>query len=163
MKKIIFVLALTFLAAFTNAQESGIKFGIGPSLSLPTGALQLGYGLGIGAEVTASYPISETLNIIGQTGYHSFSGKTFLGAKSPSAGFIPVVAGIRFNTKGLLVGLGLGLGMYNFGDGDKSTGFTFRPQIGYDLGKIEILAGYSSTSTTGLNANYIGINTAYKF
>lgn len=37
----------------------------------------------------------------------------------------------------------LGLGMWNFGEGDKESGFT-------------------STATTGLNANYLGITSVFK-
>ncbi|MEI8099660.1 MAG: hypothetical protein WCG74_12530 [Sediminibacterium sp.] len=163
MKKWFFLFFIIVLATNIKAQDKIVKFGIGPSISVPTGIFQLGHGIGLGLEITSTYPISETINVIGQLGYHSFSGKEFLGDKPPAASFIPIIAGIRYSSKGLLVGIGIGYGMYNFGDGDTESGFTFRPQIGYDLGKIEILGGYTSTSTSSFNVNYFGITTAYKF
>ena len=140
MKKgIIFFGILVLGLSSLNAQDKQFQFGIGPALSVPTGFLQFSQGLGFGAELTALYSITENIKITGQTGYHSFSGKEFLGSKSPTATFIPIILGLRYSSKGLIVGLGIGYGMYDFGEGDKESGFSFRPQIGYDLGKIEIL------------------------
>ncbi len=163
MKKMLAAFILILAFSISNAQDKGLQIGVGPALSIPTGVLQIGQGLGIGAEITAAFPISESLNIFGQTGYHSFSGKTTFGTKNPAVSFIPVIAGLRYGLKGLILGLGVGYGMYNFGEGDKESGFTFRPQMGYDLGKIEILGSYNSTSLSGANATNFAISAAYKF
>lgn len=162
MKKILISFCFLLVLQICKSQDKQLQWGIGPGLTIPTGALQFGNGIGFGAEINANYTLSENISINGQTGYSFFSGKYIFGEKNSSAGFIPILAGLRYSSKGLLIGMNLGLGMWNFGEGDKESGFTFRPQFGYDLGKFEILAGYTSTSTSGLNANYFGITSVFK-
>ena len=159
------ILALVTVAVVSvNAQKSESKkftFGVGPVVSFPSGDFSTGYGVGFGGEVEAIMSISNNFEGFAQAGYSSFTGKTISGFKVSSVGFIPVLVGARYS-KDFIGGLGLGYGSFS-GGGSSSGGFTFSPQAGYNFGKIEALAHYTSVSTSGGSTNFMGIKVFYKF
>ena len=165
MKKVLFIAILSTLLLQLKAQENKVQFKVGAALGIPTGFLQLSHGIGYGVVLDADvYKISPTLNIYGETGVLFFSGKSFLGDKSPIATHIPILGGIRYKSTDFFVGLGIGYGYYNFGSGNGSeSGFSLSPNIGYSLSKVDIIAKYNSTTTSSVNANYISIGGVYKF
>lgn len=165
MKKVLLFAVLSTVLLQLKAQENKAEFKVGASLAIPTGLLQLGHGIGYGVVFDADiYKINNNLNIYGEAGVLFFSGKSFLGDKAPTATHIPVLGGIRYKSNDFFVGVGIGYGYYNFGTGDGSeSGLSFSPNIGYSLSKVDIIAKYNSTTTSSVNANYIGIGGVYKF
>ena len=149
-----------------NAQTAKIpQFKLGATLAVPSGFLaisnKVGYGISADAEL---FDINQDLKLYAEAGVLFFPGKNDGFDQAATATHIPVLAGVRYTSKSnFFIGLGLGFGFYNFGEGDKESGFAFSPHIGYSLDKFDLLMKYNNTTTSGLNANYIGISGAYKF
>jgi len=163
MKKIfVFTLFIIICSVAANAQKS-LKFGLGPSLSLPQGDLGFVTSLGLGAELSMIYPASEKFEVFAQTGFQHFFGKTMVfgfSEKSEGFTFIPFLIGGRVVSGQFLAGAAMGYG--NYGSG--TSGFTFSPQIGIRTSKIDVLLNYTSTSFGGGGSlSFLGIKTAYNF
>ena len=100
----------------------------------------------------AAYKFSEKFEGFVQAGYASFSGKKVSGTyygfpytiDAPKLGYIPALAGIRYTTGNFTFGAAAGVGVYSTTD---STGgsFTYSPQIGYTIGKLQIIANMITT------------------
>ncbi|MCZ2222257.1 MAG: hypothetical protein LC122_01305 [Chitinophagales bacterium] len=164
MKKI-FTLALATVIVFTvNAQDKkessskGFSFGVGPSLSFPMGDFGKMYSFGYGAEVQATYHVSESFDAFAQVGYNNFSVKSSLG--SGSIGLIPILVGGRYVSSGFSVGAGIGYGSFTKGGGG---GFAYSPQVGYSFGNVQVLAHYSSVSDKTGSLGFIGVKAFYNF
>lgn len=166
MKKSIISFFLLIAAFAVNAQDKKFQLGAGPVVSLPSGDLKDINTIGLGGEFSAAYNISDDFQGFAQVGVHFFGGKNVnfgVGSiKMPSATHIPVLVGARYLIDQFNVGLGAGYGSYSF-DGSKSNGFTFSPQVGVKLGKIDLTGHYTSTSVSGGNLSYFGLKTAYRF
>lgn len=164
MKKLVLFILLAVAVNTTNAQNKKVSFSAGPTIAVSTGFLQFTNSIGFGALGNVYVANSENLEFYGQTGFQIFTGKTFMGDKSPSVTQIPLMGGIRYNTNNLLLGFGIGGTLYNFGGEEGSSfGFSINPSVGYDFGKFEVSANYHTTTTDGVNVNYIGIGSAFKF
>ena len=166
MKKI-FAITIFFMFVFSlssNAQKS-VKFGLGPSVSLPLGGLGDITSLGLGAEFSMIYPASETFEVFAQTGVQQFLGKTVnygngYSDKSDGFTFIPFLVGGRVVSGKFLGGAALGYGNY----GSDMSGFTFSPQFGIRASKMDLILNYTSTSFGGGGSlSFLGIKTAYRF
>jgi hypothetical protein len=166
MKKI-FAITIFFMfvcSISSNAQKS-VKFGLGPSVSLPLGFLGDAASLGLGAEFTMVYPASETFEVFAQTGVQQFLGKTVdygsgYSEKSDGFTFVPFLVGGRAVSGKFLGGAALGYGNY----GSSMSGFTFSPQFGIRASKMDVILNYTSTSFGGGGSlSSVGIKTAYRF
>lgn len=181
MKKLVFTLLLVTTAFITNAQDKKFQIGLGPVISFPSGPLSTTNSIGFGGEFVGSYALAENFQVFTQVGVHSFTGKSFdIGIdlndyrdlfdvaqlkkdlKSPSLTHIPVLVGAKYMVNEFIVGLGLGYGAYA-SEGSSISGFTFSPQVGLNLEKIDVIAHYTSTSIFNVNYSYFGVKTAYKF
>lgn len=162
MKKVL-LLALTITVGVLTSNAQKFRLGAGPVVSVPLGDFGDINGIGIGAELTGILEFSESFEAFGQVGYQRFAGKTFnilgMSIKGDATNHIPVLFGGRYKTNGFLIGAGLGYGSY----GENSSGFTFSPQIGYSLEKIDIIGNYTSSSLGGGSLSYFGIKTHFKF
>lgn len=162
MKKTVFIVLSVFGFAFTSNSQT-FRLGAGPVLSVPTGNLQKINSIGIGAELTGILEFSESFQAFGQVGYQNFLPKTmsYLGTsvKGESTSHVPFLFGGRYVSNGFLIGAGLGYGTYGKG----SSGFTFSPQIGYSLDRIDIIGNYTSSSVGGASLAYFGVKAHYKF
>lgn len=162
MKKVLFiVLSLVGLSLTGNAQK--FRLGAGPVVSVPVGNFGDINGIGIGAELTGILEFSESFEAFTQVGYQRFAGKTFniLGTsiKGDATSHVPILFGGRYKTNGFLIGAGMGYGSY----GEGSSGFTFSPQLGYSLEKLDIIGNYTSSSVGGLSLSYFGLKAHFKF
>jgi hypothetical protein len=169
MKKIVLLAALVIASLAANAQLESNKFsfGIGPSLSLPLGNFKEVSSVGIGAEVEGSYAFSENFQGFLQAGYSSFSGKSYdygfgLAGKYPTISVVPILAGGRYVYNGLSFGAGLGYASYA-ATGNSAGGFTYSPQIGYTIGKIQGIVNYTTTTKDGDKSSFLGLKVFYKF
>ena len=168
------------------AQNSSKKltFAVGPVAYLPVSDYNTYYNPGFGGEVEGAYQFSDKLEGFVQAGYSTFSGKsntfsgTYLGVPytfaytSPKLAYIPILAGVRYTTGSFTFGAAAGVGIYSTTD---STGgsFTYSPQIGYNIGKVQIVANmitttektddpiFSLANVTSISA--VGIKLFYKF
>lgn len=166
MKKQIISFFLLIAAFTVNAQDKKFQLAAGPVVSFPTGELKKINTVGFGAELVATYNLSDSFQGFAQTGVQFFGGKSLsLGTESikmPSFTHIPVLVGARYLINQFNVGLGAGYGSFSL-DGSKSNGFSVSPQVGVSLGKINLTGHYTSTSVSNGSLNYIGLKTAYKF
>ncbi|HXB94169.1 MAG TPA: hypothetical protein VNU70_03385 [Puia sp.] len=152
--------------------QGDLLFGAGVRLGLPTGNFHLSHSFGIGAEIQAEYAFTDQLSGIATTGYTDFIGKTatysdgFGGtytAKSPSVGQIPILVGARFYpSEQFFVGAQVGFGFYT-GGGSSTSGFEYRPQVGYNADQFQVILSYDGTSVTGGTLGYVGLTAVFKF
>ena len=164
MKKLVLIVLVSTFSVVGKSQDSKSNFKVGATIAVPTGALTLVNNLGYGILLDGDlYKINEKMNLYAEASLLFFPGKAGALGSSTTATHIPILGGIRYKSNDFIFGLGVGYGYYNFGEGDKESGFSYSPHIGYSLKKIDILFKYNSTTTSGLNANYIGIGGVYKF
>ena len=173
MKKIFAFTIFMFISLVAANAQKSVKFGLGPAVSLPLGGLGEGTSVGLGAELSVAYPISETFELFGQTGFQQFLGKSVtqnfdridgnsfsITEKGPSYSHVPFILGGRLVSGNFLVGAGIGYSSY----ASSVSGFTFSPQFGIRASKIDVILNYTSTSVGGGEAfSYLGIKTAYNF
>jgi len=157
----LFVLSSVSLFAQYEDDEKPFHFGIGTALSLPLGDLKEGTSYGIGFEVQPSYAFTENIEAFLQAGAHVFKGNSDYGDDANLL-HIPLLVGARFKASGFFAGAGVGYGLWS-SSGESLNGLMYSPQIGYDGGKIEIGANYSSTKVTGGTFSYFGIKLFRKF
>ncbi len=164
MKKISLFILLVVAISSANAQNKKVSFGVGPSIAVPTGFFQLANSVGFGALGNVYIAQSDQFELYGQTGVQIFTGKSLFGENGGSSTQIPFMGGVRYNTNGFIIGLGLGGTLYKLGGEPNSTfGFSINPSLGYSFGKFEVNANYHTTTSDGVNINYIGIGSAIKF
>lgn len=164
MKKLLFALFLlssVSLFAQYDEDEKPFHFGVGPAFSLPLSELKTGTSYGIGVDVQPSYAFTENLEGFLQAGVHVFKSKTAYD-NADNLLHVPVLIGARFKAAGFFAGAGVGYGLWA-ASGESSKGFSYSPQIGYDFGKMEVGANYTSTSLTGGSLSYFGIKLFRKF
>jgi hypothetical protein len=173
-----------------QTQSNKIKFGISPSLSLPTGLLSQVSSVGLGIEMTGVIDISPKAQAFGQLGYQSFIGKNFgfgfdlfdfgglgdigdlvdfvdfggfgINTKFPNVSNFNFIVGARTNVNNLLLGSGIGFSSFSVA-GISQTGFTFSPQIGYATKKIDIIGHWTNSFVTLGSLGFVGVKTYYRF
>ena len=107
-------------------------------------------------EAIGVYNLSESFAAFVEAGIHVFKGKAVYGGDAGSILHIPVIAGARFKVNGFFVGAGAGFGSWS-SSGTALSGFLYSPQIGYDLGNMQLLIHYTSGSVTGGTFSYAGL------
>ena len=166
MKKLFFIAALTAVSFAGNAQnetKKPLKFSIGLEAALPLGDFGDVSSFGIGGSAQADYSIAEKLAITLNAGYISFSGKTISGYKVPSVGFIPVLAGIKFDLTPELYGSAQ-LGVTFSDQSGGGSIFTYAPGLGYKFTEnFDALLKYTGYSDKGGTLNTVGLRIAYTF
>ena len=165
IKKIIllFVLALGTSYAFAqeDGDESAFKFGLGGTIAVPLSNLKQITSYGVGFEVLGVYNVSESIAGFAQIGVDVFKGSDSFD-DNPSLLHLPVIVGARYKAGGFFLGLGGGYGHFS-SDGYSTGGFLVSSQVGYDLGKLQVILDYTSTAVTGGNLSYIGLQAFHTF
>ena len=165
MKKGLFIAAFAISALTVSAQkkeEAKVKFAAGVSFSLPTGDAKEFLKAAPGIEAQATLPVATNLEAFAQAGVQFYTGKTVGPIKFSNQTHVPLMVGARYNSK-LILGAGIGYGIWSGSGNSNSNGFLYSPQAGYDFGKIEALANYTSTSVSGGNLSAVGVKVFYKF
>jgi hypothetical protein len=170
MKKILSIslLIASFFGAKAQKTAGDFNFGVGVHLGLPTGNLHTTSSFGIGGEVQGEYAFSENLTGVATSGYTSFTGKSYdfgfgVSGKYPALGQIPILVGARYYPAAqFFVGAQIGFGIWT-GSGSSTSGFEYRPQIGYDLSPIQLSLHYDGTSVSGGSLGYVGLSALYTF
>ena len=164
MKKVFLFAALAVASFAVKAQdEKPLKFSVGAEVHLPIGDMGDAYSVGFGGTVQADYALDEQLALTLNTGYLNFSGKKIGGFKVPSAGLVPVLAGIKYTFAGNVYGsaqLGASFGT----EKGQGTAFTYAPGVGYKFSpNFDALLKYTGWSNDGSNTSAIGVRIAYTF
>ena len=157
MKVTLIALFLLVSASVFSQDDEEVKpfnFGFGTAISLPLGELKESAFIGLGVEIQPSYAISEGLEVFVQTGIHVFRDKSSYG--DANMVHLPLLAGARLKLGGIFVGGGAGYGLW-MANNESVKGLMYSPQIGYDLGKLEIGLNYTNTSLEGGRFTYFGI------
>ncbi len=164
MKKLFFIVAVSAASFAVQAQDTKpLKFSIGVEAALPVGDFADVSSFGIGGSVQADYSVAEKLALTLNAGYISFSGKTINGIKLDAGGFIPVLAGFKYDLTDQLYGSAQ-LGA-TFGDQKNSeTLFTYAPGLGYRFSEnFDALLKYTGFSAKGIDLSAVGLRVAYTF
>lgn len=161
------IAAISFGSAKAQDASTGFHIAGGARLALPVGNFGDVAGFGFGAELQGEYNFSENVSGVVSAGYTNFTGKTVtypepIGEiKTGSAGFIPVLAGVRFYpSSNVFVGAKAGI---SFGTATGAgSAFTYEPQVGYNAEKFQLALGYNAMSNNG-TAGSIGLSALFKF
>lgn len=148
MKKL---LLIAVIAAFgftsVNAQEGGIKLGLG--FGLPLGDAETVSSFNLAFDAAYLINVADSFQVGPTVGYSHFFGKeydTFFGTiKGDDIQFAPIAASARFfASEDLFFGadLGYAVGISDGNDG----GFYYRPKVGYGLGPVSLIVSYSGIS-----------------
>ncbi|GAA4326985.1 hypothetical protein GCM10023164_29270 [Christiangramia aestuarii] len=146
-----------------NAQKNW-TFGLNGGI--PVGDVEEAYSFHASADVAYRIDILKLLDIGATAGYAHYFGKSFdvesLQFEAEDLQFIPLAGTARLRILSLLfVGTDLG---YAIGVGsDSDGGFYVRPQIGVNLGLVNVLASYSNISNDGANIASINAGVEVKF
>jgi hypothetical protein len=184
MKKLLMSAAIIVLAVGVNAQKGSddvkkVKFSAGLEAALPLGDFGKAYSFGIGATAQVDYNVAENLDLTGNVGYISFSGKTIstpavtvggtvifpaTNVKVPSVGYIPVLVGAKYLFSENIYGSAqLGVTIAS-AKGSSSSVFTYAPGIGYKISdNLDALLKYTGYSQNGGSSSTIGVRVAYTF
>jgi hypothetical protein len=162
MKKVLLATMLFVGIAVSGfAQKGGSDFSVGLEAGLPIGSTSNAYSFVIGGSLKYEAPIATATNFTLSAGYSSFQGKTVLGVKIPSAGFIPVKAGIKHYFDGAFYGeaqLGAAFSTQSGG----GTAFAYSPGIGYKFSDVIDLGvryeAWSKNGTTSQIAARLGFS-----
>lgn len=163
MKKVLLATMLFVGIAVSGfAQKGGSNFSVGVEAGLPVGSTTNAYNFVIGGSLKYEAPIATATNFTLSAGYSSFQGKTVAGVKFPSAGFIPVKAGIKYFFADSFYGeaqVGAAFATKSGG----GTLFAYSPGIGYKFSDvIDLGVRYESWSNSG-TASQIGARLGFSF
>ncbi|KAA9041136.1 hypothetical protein FW778_03610 [Ginsengibacter hankyongi] len=166
MKKTILAVAvLTISIASVKAQDdksskkTGISIAVNAGIPISSPSV---YSFAFGADLQADFAATEGLKITASGGYENYSIKSSFGGGR--SGFIPLLAGAKFNLGSDKVYGHAQLGYAFSTESGGGGAFAYAPSIGYYFspnfdGSIKYLA-FSKNSTT---IGEIGVRLAYNF
>ena len=163
MKKSLFLLAFLMLSTGLMAQK---HWTFGLNGGIPIGDIEETYNFHASADIAYRIDIIELLDIGAVAGYSHYFGESItdgdFDVDIEDLQFIPVGATGRIRILSLLfVGTDLGYA-FSLNDG-LDGGFYLRPQIGLNLGIVNILASYENISAEGANLSSINGGVEIKF
>lgn len=171
---------LTFNLQAQTIKPSSFKISVGPDIGLPVGSLSDRYDWSLGGSIEAEYSLAKDLGLTLNTGlYNLFTAnngyslheKTY----TKDLQVLPVKLGLKYFVAGglFLQGEAGASFLLNKSDGgyDKSTAFTYAPQIGYriGIGPNQFIdagvkwVGNTKYSDQGSSNNQFGVRIAYGF
>lgn len=169
MKKLLVITVFLMSAAIgARAQDGVFSFAAGANVALPIGDFADSHSFGLGVEAQGEYMFSEMFGAVFNTGYTHFFGKTEdLGGgvtvEYEGTGLIPILAGARvYPSSQFFIGARAGLGIFT-GSGSSSTGFAYRPEVGGNLGPVQIALSYNGWSKDGGSLGHMGLTILYRF
>jgi hypothetical protein len=161
MKKVFLIGSLLIAGIIgANAQKS-FTFGAGINAGLPIGDASNISSFAVGGELQGELKFTENVSAVFTTGYTHFIGKDLgLGIKISYAA-VPILAGVRYYpTEKFFVGAQIGYGFFT-GDAE-GGGFAYKPQVGYDAGKVQLALSYNAISDNG-TISWLGLSGIFKF
>ncbi len=147
MKTTILSLAIAFLSITSAFSQEG-NFTLGVNGGIPVGDFKDFSNLNLGADVAYRFGLGEQFELGGLVAYSHFfgdSGEDEFGSwEVEDIQFLPVAASARFKASSFFVGgdLGYAIGISEDNDG----AFYYRPHVGYNFGKLGVIASYAGMS-----------------
>jgi len=148
-KRFLFIAALFVfsIASYSQVDTRHFILSLAPQVSVPIGDFKQINKTGFGLNVITQFSIAEKLKLLanfdgGQ--YHGKSYETGLGYTDtyPSVSILRLRAGLKyFLSQGLFVAGNLGAA-HTIQGGVVKYGFSYAPQLGYELGGVDIFARY---------------------
>lgn len=135
---------------FTSSYSQG-NFRLGVNAGLPIGDAADFTSFQLGADVAYMLSLADVAAVGPMVGYSRFFGdsgeKGGIEWEGDDLQFVPLAASARFNLLSLALGLDLGyaLGLTDGIDG----GLYYRPQVGFNIGPIGLIASYQGISRDG--------------
>jgi hypothetical protein len=171
MKKLIAITC--FMVAFhgiTHAQVDTREFifSAAPELSIPMGNFKKTSKAGFGGNFIGQVSLAEKFRLLINFGGVLYNGKTYeidpgISDNYPTTTILRLRGGIKyFLTEGFFVAGNIGAASVGQ-SGTSKIGFSYAPQIGYELWAVDIFAKYDVVSTNGSNIGALGICIGYRF
>ena len=157
MKKLLLLLVVAILGGTSVFSQGNLKLGV--NAGIPVGDLEEASDFQLGADLAYMFGIAETIQVGPMVGYSHY-----FGASGNEGGmewevddiqFLPIALSGRIKFTSLFLGADLGYAL-GLSDG-LDNGFYYRPQLGYDFGRIGLIASYSGVSLDGGSANSINL------
>jgi len=162
MKKIILVFVLAVMGFTTSYSQGNFRFGV--NAGLPIGDAADFTTFQLGTDIAYMVNLAGVASVGPMLGYSHFfgdSGAEIGGIRvdADDAQFIPIAASGRFTFLSLALGLDLGyaLGLNDGNDG----GFYYRPQVGFSIGPVGLIASYQGISMDG--GSVASVNLGFEF
>ncbi len=161
MKKLLLCAAFAVFT-FSTVQSQQMKAGV--DVMLPMGDFNDSYSLGVGANFTYFFEISDSFLVGPQVSVLYYMGKEVdgFGEKyTPDAAmYLPIAASARYVIEDLFFGVDLGYGIGLAPDGNDG-GLFYRPKAGYSFGgALSAVLSYSGVSTKQTSTVSDGVTTS---
>lgn len=149
MKKVILLIVLAVMAFNTSHSQGNFRLGV--NAGLPIGDAADFTSFQLGTDVAYMINLAGVAAVGPMVGYSRFFGDSEevggVNFEVDDAQFVPIAASGRFNLLSLALGLDLGyaLGLNDGNDG----GFYYRPQAGFSIGPVGLIASYQGISMDG--------------
>ncbi|UJH91482.1 hypothetical protein LZ575_01630 [Antarcticibacterium sp. 1MA-6-2] len=161
MKKLILLVVLAVMG-FTSSYGQG-NFRLGVNAGLPIGDAADLTTFQLGADVAYMLSLADVAAVGPMVGYSHFFGDS--GEEGDfewevdDVQFVPIAASGRFNLLSLALGLDLGyaVGLNDGNDG----GFYYRPQVGFNLGPVGLIASYQGISMDGGSISSVNLGVEF--
>lgn len=150
MKKFILLIVLAVMGLGTSYSQGNFRLGVNAGLPMGDSADFTSFQLG--TDVAYMINLAGVAAVGPMVGYSHFFGDSGeevggVSLEVDDAQFVPIAASGRFNLLSLALGLDLGyaLGLNDGNDG----GFYYRPQVGFSIGPVGLIASYQGISMDG--------------
>ena len=147
MKKLLLCAAFA-VCAFSTVHSQQMKAGV--DVMLPMGDFKDGYSLGVGANFTYFFEISDSFLVGPQASLLYYMGKEVeeFGVKytPDDAMYLPIAASARYVMDDFFVGVDLGYGI-GLAPDNNDGGLFYRPKAGYSFGSVSAVLSYLGVST----------------
>ena len=160
MKRFIIIMCFAFLGVSAIQAQSGLR--IGANIGLPVGDIEEISDFQAGADLAYMVGVADMLYVGPKIGYARFfmDEDNFGGFEVDDPAFQPIAGSGRISlARGLFFGtdLGYAVGLNDGNDG----GFYYKPQVGYNFGKIGLVGSYTGISVDG--GSFGAINLGLEF
>ncbi|MBZ9731467.1 hypothetical protein LB467_17405 [Salegentibacter sp. JZCK2] len=160
MKRLVLIICFMLMGVTVMQAQSGLR--VGANIGLPVGDIDEVSNFQAGADLAYMIGVADMLFVGPMVGYTRFfmDEDDFGGFEIDDPAFLPIAASGRVSlARGFLFGtdIGYAVGLNDGNDG----GFYYRPQIGYNFGKIGLIGSYTGISVDG--GSYGSINIGIEF
>lgn len=162
MKRLVLIFCFTLLGTAALQAQSGLR--VGANIGLPVGDIEEVSNFQLGADLAYMVGVADMLYVGPKVGYTRFfiedmeNDLVSIDIEDPA--FLPIAASGRISlVRGFFFGadLGYAVGLNDGNDG----GFYYKPQAGYNFGKIGLMLSYTGISVDG--GSFDAINLGIEF
>jgi hypothetical protein len=171
MKKLIaigsFLFALNSIS-YAQVDTREFIFSIAPEISVPIGDFKEENKVGIGGNFIAQFSVAEKLRVLAGLGGVLYRGKTYeitgYQDEYPVVTTLHLRGGLKYYLSQAFFVAG-NLGVAYVEQGESKIGFSYAPQIGVELGGVDIFVKYDAVTVktyNGSKINAIGFCLGYR-